>query len=489
MVAAVDLARRGRTVVLLDPDDHIGGMTSAGLGATDVGDPRVIGGMAREFYERVATAYGASPGEATFKFEPHVAEQVFRALLDEARVPLVRARLISVSRSRRRLTSILVSGEQTFSARVFIDASYEGDLMSQAGVANTVGRESNGTYGETYNGVRPTEKEAEFIVDPHVTPGMASSPLLPHVTPSGSQLSGSGDRRIQAYNYRLCLTDDPANRIAITEPAGYDASEYELVARYVSGLVSTGRSVNIHSFFWLQPLPNRKFDLNNRQGWLSSDLIGGSDEYPEADDRGRQRIRDRHKLYLLGLLHFLATDPRIPVEGRASFSSFGLCKDEFVRSGGWPPLLYVREARRMIGEYVMTEHDVMGRAAVVDSVAVGSYAIDSHHIARTERGGDVVYEGGLFVPLAQPYPISYRVLTPRAAEVENLLVTVAVSASHVAYSTLRMEPVYMALGQAAAVAATLAIESSVPVQSIDHRQLREQLRLERQVVDAPVPQP
>jgi hypothetical protein len=486
VIAAVELSRRGRNVILLDPDDHVGGMTSSGLGATDVGDARSVGGLAREFYRRIAAEYGSGSGEV-FRFEPHVAERVFRALLEEERVPVVPgARLTSVSRTGNRLAWIDVLGGRTFGARVFIDASYEGDLMARAGVRYRVGRESNAVFGETYNGVRPTEKVAPFRVDPNVTPGVRSSALLPHVVRGPAARHGSGDRRVQAYNYRLCVTNDPTNRISISDPpTDFDASQYELVARYVSGLVTTGRPVDMDSFFWLQPLPNRKFDLNNRQGWLSTDLVGGSDEYPEANVRHRQRIREKHERYMRGLLHFLATDPRIPSAGRASFASFGLCRDEFVRTGGWPPQLYVREARRMVGEYVVTEHDVLRHVEVSDPIAVGSYPIDAHYTARLEQDGDVVYEGGLFVPLAQPYPISYRAITPRVGDAENLLVSVAVSASHVAYATLRMEPVYMVLGQAAAVAADLAIRSGAAVQSVDYARLREELERAQHVVEPP----
>jgi hypothetical protein len=512
IIAAVQAHRMGKSVVLIEPSNHIGGLTTGGLGATDIGNKAVIGGLAREFYHRVWQYYQKdvawnrethkqyeahnpridSKDETMWMFEPHVAAQIYREMLAEARVtPLMNERLDRQRGVKKasgagsgdprttRIESITMESGRAFVAKVFIDATYEGDLMAAAGVAFHVGREANAVYGETLNGVEAklNDKNHRFVkpVDPFLKPGDASSGLLPGVQVTKLPLDGSGDEEVQAYCYRLCTTDVAENRRAWPKPSGYDASRYELLLR---NFEAGDERAPWHPLW----MPNRKTDTNNN-GAFSTDYIGGNYDYPNADYASRDRIVADHKAYQLGLLWTLANDPRVPAKVRDEFNRLGLAKDEFVDNDNWPTQLYVREARRMIGEYVMTEHNCRGKKVADDSVGMGAYGMDSHNCQRyVTPDGHVQNEGDVQVHGFKPYPISYRAIVPKAAECENLLVPVCLSSSHISYGSIRMEPVFMILGQSAATAAAMAIDSAVPVQKVDYAKLGTRLREDHQVL-------
>jgi hypothetical protein len=357
--------------------------------------------------------------------------------------------------------------------------------MARAAVPYTVGRESNGTYGETHNGSGGDGRDTPFNVDPYVVPGTPSSGLLPHVTPRPAVITiGAADDLVEAYNYRLCVTKNPANRIPFPPARSYNPAEFEVLARWFDGMAARATAVSFADVVSMGALPNQKYDLNNK-GFFSTDLVGESKAYPDADHATRDAIADRHQQYMLGLLQFLGTSPRVPSAVRATVNAYGLCKDEFTDTGGWPHQLYVREARRMIGAYVMTENDLRLTTAIADPVALGSYAMDSHYTRRMATSVAVEGEGLDYTPLSSPYPIAYRSLTPRAADATNLLVPVCLSASHAAYKSLRMEPVYMELGHAAGVAAALAVEAGTAVQDVPYADLANALRAEGQKLTWP----
>jgi hypothetical protein len=369
------------------------------------------------------------------------------------------------------------SGE-IYEGRVFVDATYEGDLMAEAGVSYHVGRESNATYGETLNGVQAqnaTSHQFRVRVDPYVLPGNPASGLLPgiHAGPPGDE--GAGDRRVQAYNFRMTLTDAPANRLPIPKPEAYDAARYELLRRYVEAGVFDAIDLN-------SPMPNRKTDVNNN-GAFSSDHVGANYEYADEGYAARERIVRDHRRYVAGLWWFLQNDPRLPAAVRETAGRWGLCRDEFEASGHWPHQLYVREARRMIGETVMTEHHCRGDRRAVDSVGLAAYGMDSHNVQRYVADGAARNEGDVQVGVAGPYPVSYAAITPKRAEATNLLVPVALSASHIAYGSIRMEPVFMILAQSAATAASLALDGNGVVQDVPYARLREKLLADGQILD------
>jgi len=510
IAAAIQAARMGRRAVLIEPGHRAGGLTAGGLGATDIGNKGAIGGIAREFYERIARHYATdgawrqqtradylgterrnlSPDpiaaargiQAQWTFEPHVAEQVFHELLRQAGISVVFGERLDLGRGVEkeggRITAIRMESGKRFAGRMFIDATYEGDLMAKAGVRYHVGREANSVYGETLNGVQTRHAVYHQFtrrVDPYVVPSDPSSGLLPgiHGGPPGEE--GSGDRRVQAYNFRLCLTDAPENQRPILRPAGYDPQQYELLRRYIAAGVFDALKLNT-------PMPNRKTDINN-YGAFSSDFIGANYDYPDSDHAVRDRIFQQHRDYLAGMWWFLQNDPRLPKEVRDAAGRWALCRDEFRETGGWPHQLYVREARRMISDYVMTEHHCRGKQVAPDSVGLGAYGMDSHNVQRYVKDGAAINEGDVEVGVASPYPVSYRAIVPAAAECENLLVPVCLSASHIAYGSIRMEPVFMVLGQSAATAASLALDEGVPVQRLGYPQLRARLLADRQVLD------
>jgi hypothetical protein len=501
VTAAVQAGRMKKRVVLIEPGQHVGGLTSGGLGATDIGNKAAIGGLAREYYQRVYRHYSDPSAwtretideyiarhktfvdkDTMWGFEPHVAEQILREMLSEAGVKLVCGQRLDrksgVHKQGPRIAEIAMESGEVYAARVFIDTTYEGDLMAAAGVRYTVGREGNAEFGEELNGVETqlaTKHQFERPVSPFITADDPKSGLLPGVHGGSPGTDGEGDRRVQAYNYRLCLTDVPENRVSFPKPANYDPRRYEIYLRYIE-------AGWLEVFGNHQPMPNRKSDMNNH-GAFSSDDIGMNYDYPEADYAAREKIIAEHREYQLGLMWTVCNDPRVPEKLRVKVSAWGLAKDEFTDTGNWPHQLYVREARRMIGEYVMTEHECRGKRKVDDAVGLAAYGMDSHNVQRyVDAEGHARNEGDVQVGVAGPYPISYGAIVPKAAECTNLLVPVCLSATHIAYGSIRMEPVFMVLGQSAATAAAQSIDAGVDVQKVDYAQLRERLLADKQIL-------
>jgi len=486
VAAAIQSARLGKTVVLLEFGDHLGGMTSGGLGQTDIGNKGAIGGIAREFYQRVGRRYGINEA---WTFEPHVAENVFFEWINEAKVPVYfRSRLARVEKAGGRIERIVMQDGREVRAKVYVDASYEGDLLARAGVTYTVGRESNARYGETLNGVRAATPKHQFVatVDPYAVPGDSASGLLPLIQAGQGGVPGEGDAAVQAYNFRLVLTKRKENQRPILPPPNYDAKRYEILARYLEAwMASTHHGLkkpSLGDLMHIQMMPGGKTDINNNGGF-STDHIGANYEYPEADYARRAEIWREHERYTRGFLHFLATDSRVPEGIRAEMQSWGLTRDEFIDTQGWPHQLYVREARRMISDYVMTEHNCRNSLALPDAVGLAAYTMDSHNCQRLAKNGRVENEGDVQVGGFPPYGIAYRSLVPKESECENLLVPICLSASHIAYGSIRMEPVFMVLGHSCATAAALAIESGAPVQRIDIARLQVHLREQKQVLE------
>ena len=477
VVAAYSAAQCGKSVVLIEPTEHVGGMTTGGLGFTDIGNKQVIKGVAKEFYRKVGRHYGRLE---QWIFEPSVADSIMRSYLQHENITVLTGRrIVSADKAGTRITSIVVetSAEPhstiTVGADYFIDCSYEGDLMARAGVSYVVGRESNDTYGETYNGVElMTGHQFPDGIDPYRVEGDPSSGLLWGISDAEVAPDGTGDEMVQAYNYRICLTSDLDNMIPITRPEGYDSTRYELLLRLIEAQPDK-RMLNDY-FIWSR-MPNDKTDINNRGGF-STDMIGMNHSYPEASYDERDSIIAAHTLYTKGLLWFLGNDPRVPDIMRKRMRMWGYPKDEYTAFGHWTPQLYIREARRMVGEYVATQDDCEGRAVVNDGVAMAAYQMDSHNCQRiviTENGRDMVKnEGNVEIGGGLPYPISYRSITPKRSECTNLLVPVCLSASHIAYGSIRMEPVFMVLGQVAAVAVAEAMANGYcDVQQVDSRRI------------------
>ncbi len=511
VVAAVQAARMGKSVLLLDPGTHVGGLTTGGLSWTDIGNKQVIGGMAREFYRRIKAKYddpkawvwetreqyfksrrtaNVAGEDAMWTFEPKVASQVYREMLAEHKIRVITKARLDLRPGRGvivrggRIEAIVMENGDRYAGRMFIDATYEGDLMAKAGVSYTFGRESNSVYGENYNGVQAEHRHLHQFPDglhisPFVIPGNPASGLLPLIDPTGPGRRGEGDKRIQAYCFRMCMTNAPGNRIPIAKPDEYDERDHELLLRYAE----SGRYHN-PSNKW-DPIPNMKTDTNNH-GAVSTDYIGANYDYPEGDYEVRERIIRRHRVYTQGYLWTLQNHPRAPEKLREWYRQWGLPKDEFTDNGNWPAQLYIREARRMISDVVMNENHVVGRILAKDSVGMGAYGMDSHNVQRyITPEGYVRNEGNVQVGGFAPYPISYRSIVPRRGQVSNLLVPVCLSASHIAYGSIRMEPVFMILGQSAATAAALAMDANQAVQDIDYAKLRERLLKDQQVLEAP----
>lgn len=482
VAAAVQASRMGRRVVLLAFGRHVGGMTSSGLGATDVGHERAIGGISRAFYQLVGKHYGKP---LSWRFEPHVAESVFKQMLRDAGVGVYyHQHLADAIVERNRIRHIRMESGAVFSADMFIDATYEGDLMAKAGVSYTIGRESNRLYHETLNGVHFGHPNHNFKawVDPYVTPGDPGSGLLLGVEDLPAGENGQGDRCIQAFNFRVCLTNVADNRLPLPKPQGYDPLRYELLLRYIQAGVWDALYLTL-------PIPNGKTDTNN-YGGFSSDHIGANYGWPDGDYATRERIFQDHVSYNQGLYYFLIHDKRIPASIRDEVAQWGLPRDEFVETGGWPHELYVREARRMVSDVVMTEHHCRHHVMADDPIGLAAYTMDSHNCRRLVMGGRVCNEGNVEVEPGSPYGISYRAIIPRRGECENLLVPWCLSASHIAFGSIRMEPVGMILGQSAATAACLAIEENTSVQGVGYEGLRETLLKDRQVLvwsDRPAP--
>lgn len=462
-MAALAAARAGLEVVLLEPSARIGGMATGGLGLTDVGRRTVIGGLTREYYQ-VSERYYGSP---KWDLEPHFALATFHALLREAKVTVQHNKALretgGVSKSGTEIHALQFVDGTTLKARYFIDASYEGDLLAQAGVRHHIGRESASEFNESWAGVR-LYTEKHYV---HLNPYDSDGKLLPEISPNPLPPLGSGDKRLMAYNFRLCLTNDPKNRVAFPRPPGYDPHRYALLAR----LLQSSTHPNLNSVLKVSPIPNNKFDLNN-QGFFSTDYIGGgSSAYPTASYRDRAHLWQQHYNYQAGLLYFLANDSGIPDSVRAQIADLGLAKDEFTESDNWPTQLYVREARRMEGVYTMTQADVTTHLDKIDPIGMGSYQADSHDMQRIVLAPNVlVVEGGMFEHV-EPYSIPYRSILPKPEDATNLLVPVCLSVSHVAFCTIRMEPQWMILGEAAGVAVAQAIHQKAPLHYLDTKSL------------------
>lgn len=477
VMMAVAAAREGLTVALLEPTRHLGGMVTGGLSRTDFGKKEVIGGLALEFYQRAGKKYGR---EIEWMPEPRVAEAVLNEMIAEAKTISVHLehRLKErggVAKRGLRITEITMENGARIQAAIFADASYEGDLLAQAGVSFTWGRESSAQYGESLAGVRPKDRNHQF--DFPVSAYDDNKKLLPEIQAEPRGEIGAGDRKVQAYNFRMILTNDPANRLPFTRPPGYDATRFELAARWFAGLVrEKGRAPRMNEILLPGQIAGKqKWDFNNR-GAFSTDYIGRSWDYPNASYQRRAEIWADHKRYTEELFYFLVTDPRVPKETQAEVSQFGIARDEFTDNGNWPYQLYVREARRMVGDFVVTQKDIQTELTKPDVIAMGSYNSDSHNVQRyVTPDGQAQNEGNMEVAVT-PYHIPYRILLPKESQADNLLVPVCFSASHVTYSTLRMEPQYMMIGQAGGIAAKLAIAGKVPVQAIDRSELREKLR-------------
>lgn len=514
VTAAVQSDRLGKSVVLLEPGEHIGGMTTGGLGATDIGNKDVIGGISREFYQRIANHYAndaswnwetrehffanrskrtkleevTGPGATMWTFEPHVAQKVLADLLSEANVPVrLRHRISLVEKDGTRIKRIVMENGDIFKSAVYIDATYEGDLMAMAGVSYRVGREASAVYKETLNGIRGQTPKNQIYgnIDPYNTPGDPTSGLIPLIQRGSGGIPGDGDQRVQAYNFRLCFTNVAKNRRELVVPENYDAALYELAARRAEKIVAEGVEPRMHQFCNPVWMPNGKTDINNSQG-ISTDFIGENYDYPDGDYATRAEIWKAHEEYIRGFWHFMSTSPRIPEKLRNEFASFGPCKDEFQDTDGWSYQLYVREARRMVSDYVMTEHNCRSKVIAEDPIGMAAYGMDSHNCQRIVQNGAARNEGDVQEHGLKPYPISYRSIVPKATECENLLVPVCVSATHIAFGSIRMEPVFMVLGQSAAAAAALAIDADAAVQDVDYPTLRKRLLADRQVLSRPV---
>lgn len=466
ITAAIEAKRKGLKVVLLVNSPWLGGLTTGGLGNTDIGNKGAIGGLAREFYQRVGRHYGL---KEEWRFEPSVAEKVFRNWLKEVGVKPMMAEYVKTVKKGRdgRIVSLGCESGLKVEAGCFLDASYEGDLMAKAGVSFVVGREGNKEFGEKLNGVQmEATHQFDFPVDPYRKEGMPASGLLPGIEKGKVAKIGSGDKKVQAYNFRMCLTKE-ARRIRFEKPKGYKAENYELLARYFRA--------GWRDLFWkFDVIRGGKTDTNNH-GAVSTDFIGGNWKFPEAGLKEREKIFQAHVAWQKGLMWFLATDPRVPGDLQEEFNKWGLPREEFKDTGGWARQLYIRESRRMRGEYVVTEKDCRGKVKTKEGIGLGAYAMDSHNCQRVVVKGKVRNEGDVQAFGIKPYPISYRALTPLRKECGNLLVTVCVSASHIAYGSVRMEPVFMVLGQAGACAAALALKRGCAVQEVEVPELQAEL--------------
>ncbi|OMF94051.1 FAD-dependent oxidoreductase [Paenibacillus sp. FSL R7-0273] len=476
IAAAVQARKMGKSAVVIEPGRRIGGLTSGGLGDTDVGMKEAVGGLSLEFYQRVARKYAQE--EACWLFEPKVALEVLQDWVTEYGIEVVYGERLDladgVTKQGDTIVSIRMESGSIFKGGMFIDAGYEGDLMGKAGVSYFVGRESNAQYGETLNGIRPGN-ELPGGIDPYVVKGVPASGLLKRVLPHCGGGIGDGDDKLQAYNFRMCLTNNPDNRIDIEKPEGYNEADYEILFR----AIEQGQDSR---FFKLNRVTPDKTDSNNNSG-ISTDYNGMNHDYAEADYQSREQMWEAHRIYQQGYVWTIQNHPRVPEEIRAVYRPWGLPLDEFIESGHWTPQLYIRESRRMIGDYVVTEHDVRLENRVPDSVGMGSFAMDSHHTQYyVNEDGHVSTEGGFYIRLAAPYPISYRALIPKRKECANLLVPVCVSATHAAYGSIRMEPVFMILGQSAAAAAVLALEADGVVQNVKADELQAILVQENQVL-------
>lgn len=526
VAAAIQSSRMGKSVVLIEPSSRIGGLTTGGLGQTDIGNKQVIGGISREFYQGIKTYYNepanwkwqtrqeyrdggqtrtAEGEDAMWTFEPSAALKVYETMMSPENITLVYNQRLNrengVKKQGQKIVEIETESGEKYRGKMFIDATYEGDLMATAQVSYSVGRESNKEYGETLNGVQANDYNItlrgtvsrnsihhNFIdgVDPYIVKGDPSSGLLPFIKAGGPGINGHGDNGIQAYCFRMTLTDHPENRIPFKKPAGYNELEYELLFRNYEA--AEGPIEEMYPYGdplvpWINsPMPNRKTDTNNQKGF-STDFIGQNWDYPEASYEEREKIIERHRSYQQGLMWTLAYHPRIPQKVRDKVSKWGTCKDEYEREDGWQQQLYIREARRMKSDYVMTQRNCEGFDVADDPVGMAAYGMDSHNVQRyVDANGFVQNEGNVEAHGFPPYPVSYRSIIPKKGECCNLLVPVCVSSTHIAFGSIRMEPVFMVLGQSAATAAALAIENGTDVHSLDYNALKARLLKDKQIL-------
>jgi hypothetical protein len=481
VMTAVAGAREGlKRVALIEPGTHIGGMATGGLSRTDFGKKEVLGGLALEFYWRVGRMYDIQryAQDVAWFYEPKVGEQVLKEMLDQAGVQVFLNHRLreknGVEKSGTRVVALTTGNGRRFAGRMFADCSYEGDLMAQAGVAYTVGRESSAQYGESLAGVRDRTPYHQFLVK--VSPRGADGKLLPEVDPGPRDAPGTGDKKVQAYNFRMILSEDPSNSVAFPKPPNYDPHRYELFARLLEGMTrKLGRPPVLSEVTLIARIPNQKADFNN-QGAFSTDYIGKSWGYPDGDYATRTRIWEEHVNYTKGFFYFLANDSSVPEPLRKEARGWGLAKDEFTNNGNWPHQLYIREARRMVGEFVVTQKDLQTDLTKPDVIGMGSYNSDSHNIQRIATPDGAVENEGDMQVAVKPYQIPFRVLLPKPEQATNLLVPVCFSASHVAYSSLRMEPQYMILGHAAGVAAAMALQNGIAVHEVPIAALQSELK-------------
>jgi hypothetical protein len=509
VTAAVQVSRMGNTVIMISPDKHLGGLSSSGLGFTDTGNKSVIGGLAREFYQLIyqhyqdprswrwqkQSEYGnvgqgnpAIDGEnrTMWIFEPHAAEEAFEKMISKSTVTVFRDEWLNretgIKKNNGSILSVTTLSGKTFVGKVFIDATYEGDLMALAGVKYTIGREASYIYNEQFNGVQKgVFHHGHYFkdkVDPFRIAGDPASGLLPRISTEVPGENGTGDKKIQAYCFRLCLTKVPENKIDITKPEGYDSTQYELLARL--------SDTRWNEFFGkYDPIPNLKTDVNNH-GPFSFDNIGMNWDYPDASYERRKEIIKEHIRYQKGLLYFMATDRRLPVTVRKTMNEWGFAKDEFKDNGNWPYNIYVRESRRMLGEYVMTENEVLGKREVPHSIGMGSYAMDSHNVQRyVTPEGFVQNEGDIGVAPERPYQIDLGSILPEREDCTNLIVPVCVSCSHIAFGSIRMEPVFMILGQTAGTIASLAIKDRKSIYELPYEVIKTSLEASGQILENP----
>lgn len=504
IAAAIQAKRMGKSVLLLEPNDRIGGLTTGGLGQTDIGNKQAIGGISREFYQQIKGHYSKpsswktqSPeayrdggqtrtkkGEdAMWTFEPSAALKVYGEMLQEHDIQVQKGKKLNrengVEKEQGKIIGVSMQDGSRYTAHVFIDATYEGDLLAAAGVSYIVGREANETYRETYNGVQLLEgHQFPDGVDPYKTPGDPTSGLLWGISDDQLADQGSGDKLVQAYNFRICLTNAPENMLPIVEPENYDVTRYELLARLFE---AQPKKRKVNQYFIWSNMPNNKTDINNRGGF-STDMINNSHNYAEASWEERKRIIKEHKDYTQGLLYFYQNDPRVPDSLKMAVSGWGYPKDEYLETGNWSPQLYVREARRLVGSYVMTQANCVGEVVVEDPIGMAAYTMDSHNCQRIVVDGQVKNEGNVEVGGFPPYPIAYQSILPKKEECTNLLVPVCLSASHIAFGSIRMEPVFMVLGQSAATAAVLAIEKEQTLHELDYETLKAKLIEDKQII-------
>ena len=527
ITAAIQSSRLDKKVLLIEPGHRIGGLTTGGLGQTDIGNKQAIGGISREFYQNIKSHYqkqvnliwqkresyrdggqttSDSMEDAMWTFEPSAALRVFKEMIrKEKNITLIYSQRLNrksgVKKTGGKIVSIQMESGQIYQSKIFIDATYEGDLMAASGVSYIVGRESNSQYGESLNGVQANNESLalkktismnaahhNFIegVDPYIRKGDPKSGLLPFINPRKPGVDGVGDDKIQAYCYRMTLTNHPDNRIPFSKPSGYQEIQYELLFRNYEA--AKGSYEKMYSYGdplvpWINSkMPNRKTDTNNQKGF-STDFIGQNYLYPEASYEERDKIAERHKKYQKGLMWTLANHPRIPAQVRAIVSQWGTCKDEYEHEDGWPSQLYIREARRMISEYVMTQRNCEKLELAEDAIGMAAYGMDSHHVQRyVDLNGYVKNEGNVEAHLVSPFPISYRSIVPKKSELRNLLVPICLSASHIAFGSIRMEPVFMVLGQSAAIAAAMAIDNDWDLQHIPYDQLKLNLLKHKQIL-------